>query len=102
VTDHQLLTQYVICFCCYRTNVNKRRFVEDDYIKHLLENDKLMLHNQYKRLKQGEEISESATRFFSAMTTHVNNCMNNFDRNRDFSVFNIFPTIVTPVKNADV
>lgn len=61
-----------------------------------------MLHNQYKRLKQGEEVSKSATRFFSAMTTYVNNCMNNFDRNHDFPMFGIFPTFVTPVKNSDV
>jgi hypothetical protein len=61
-----------------------------------------MLHNQYKRLKQGEEITKSVTRFFSAMTTHVSNCMNNFDRNHDFPVFNIFPTFVTPAKNSDV
>lgn len=61
-----------------------------------------MLHNQYKRLKQGEEITNSATRVFSAMTTHVNNCMKNFDRNCDFPVFSIFPTFITPVKNSDV
>jgi hypothetical protein len=61
-----------------------------------------MLHNQYKRLKLGEEVSKSATRIFSAMTAYVNNCMKNFDRNNDFPVFEIFPTFVTPVKNSDV
>jgi hypothetical protein len=58
-----------------------------------------MLHNQYKRLEHGEELSKSATRFLSAVTTYINNCTNNFDRNSDF---NIFPTLVTHVQNSDV
>jgi hypothetical protein len=81
--------------CCYRTNINKRQFVEDDYIKHLLENDKLMLHNQCKRLKQDEELLKSATRFFNTMTTYIKNCMKNFESNSDFPVLNSFPVFVT-------
>lgn len=68
-----------------------------------------MLQNQCKRLKQDEEVSKSATRLFTAMTTYVNNCMNSFESNPHFPVFNIFPLFVTTnnmksthVQNSDV
>jgi hypothetical protein len=58
-----------------------------------------MLHNQCKRLKHGEELSKSASKFLSAVTTYINSCMNHFDRNNDF---NILPTFVTREQNPDV
>jgi hypothetical protein len=90
----QVICSFVIFLYCFRTNINKRQFAEEDYIKHLLENDKLMLHNQCKRLKQDEELLKSATRFFSAMTTYIKNCMNNVESNSHFPVLNSFPAFV--------
>jgi hypothetical protein len=75
--------------------MNRRRFVENDYIKQLLENDRQMLQNQCKRLKQDEELLKSATGFFNSVTTYISSCVNNLESNPDFPVFNSFPTFVT-------